>query len=140
MSAETDLDRLLGSMAAGLDEPCFVFATLAPGTPLPADLDVAVSVREEEGLTVVVPAEQAADQGLEGAFPCARITLQVHSALDAVGFLAVVTTALADAGISANAVAGFHHDHLFVPWPRREEALRVLHDLARRRGSTTGPS
>lgn len=44
---------------------------------------------------------------LDGAFPCARITLRVHSALDAVGFLAAITRALADAGIGTNPVAGF---------------------------------
>jgi hypothetical protein len=55
----------------------------------------------------------------------------VRSSLAAVGFLAAVTRALAGAGISANPVSGFHHDHLFVPWDRREEALAVLEALTR---------
>ncbi len=50
------------------------------------------------------------------------ITRDVLSALDVVGFLAAVTAALADAGIGANAVSAFFHDHLFVPLDRAEAA------------------
>jgi len=27
-------------------------------------------------------------------------------------------------------VAGYHHDHLFVPWERRDEALAIFQRLA----------
>ena len=60
----------------------------------------------------------------------ARITLQVHSSLTAVGLTARVADALAEAGISANMVAAIHHDHVFVPWERREESLAILHRLS----------
>ena len=43
------------------------------------------------------------------------ITLDVHSSLESVGFLAAVSARLAAAGIPCNAVSAFHHDHLFVP-------------------------
>jgi len=36
---------------------------------------------------------------------------------------------LAELDISVNVVAALHHDHLFVPWDRREEALECLRDL-----------
>ena len=68
--------------------------------------------------------------GLTGVFPCRMITLEIHSALDAVGFLAAVTTALAREGIGVNPVAAYHHDHLFVPHDRAEDAMRALQDLA----------
>ena len=55
----------------------------------------------------------------------------VHSALEAVGFIARVATALADAGMGVNPVAGFYHDHLFVPEDRAEDAMTVLEGLAR---------
>ena len=58
---------------------------------------------------------ESLNSGLGGVFPCRLITLEVHSALDAVGFLAAVTARLAAEGIGVNPVAGFHHDHLFVP-------------------------
>jgi hypothetical protein len=57
----------------------------------------------------------------------------VHSALTAVGFLAAITTRLAEAGISVNAVSAYYHDHLFVPWERREEAMEVLKNGVGRR-------
>ncbi len=126
-----DLGELLAAMSPELRPARLVFVTVATGTALPASVEVVASVREDEGLSVVVDADQARAHGLDGEFPCAWITLRVRSALDAVGFLAAVTTALADAGISANAVAGFHHDHLFVPWSRRHEAVDVLHRLTR---------
>jgi hypothetical protein len=37
---------------------------------------------------------------------------------------------LASAGISANVVAGFFHDHVYVPFVRRDEALAVLSSLS----------
>jgi len=58
------------------------------------------------------------------------ITLTINSALDAVGFLAAITTRLAAAGISVNAVSAFHHDHIFVPLTRAEEAMELLSSLA----------
>lgn len=126
-----DLGELLAAMSPELRPTRLVFLTVAAGTALPDAVEVVASVREDEGLSVVVDAEQAREHGLDGEFPCAWITLRVRSALDAVGFLAAVTSALADAGISVNAVAGFHHDHLFVPWSRRHEAMAALHGLTR---------
>ncbi len=83
--------------------------------------DAFALVREDEGTTAIVPVEP-------GEF--ARITLQVHSALEGVGLTAAVSGGLAAVGIACNVVAGFHHDHLFVPWERRDEALAVLRELA----------
>ena len=64
----------------------------------------------------------------EGTFSC--ITCEVHSSLDAVGMTAAMTTALTDKGISANVVAGFYHDHIFVPCQRADEAVMVLSSLS----------
>lgn len=123
---DTDLDRLLAGMAPLLHPERYVWVT-APA--LPSGLDPLATIREDEGLSAVVRADDAAAHGLRGTFPCAGITLRVHSALEAVGFLAVIARALSDAGISTNAVAGFHHDHLFVPWDRRDDAMAVLREL-----------
>jgi uncharacterized protein len=86
--------------------------------------------REAEGLTVIVEREAAEAAGLVGVFPCRMITLEVHSALEAAGFLAAVATRLADEGIGVNPVAAYYHDHLFVAQDRAEDALRALHELA----------
>jgi hypothetical protein len=66
----------------------------------------------------------------------------VHSALDAAGLTAAVSTALADAGLSCNVIAGHHHDHLLVPAGRAQEVITVLSGLRaaprRARASGTG--
>ena len=61
----------------------------------------------------------------------AQITLQVRSALDGVGLTAAVSGALARAGIACNVIAAVHHDHLFVPEGRVDEALQILRALSR---------
>jgi len=113
----SDLAGMLAGMAPVLDARRWDFALVAGDPPA----DAFALIREDEGLTAII-----ADA--DGAF--ARITLMVHSALDGVGLTAAVSGALAAAGIACNVVAGFHHDHLFVPWERREEALAILSDLS----------
>jgi uncharacterized protein len=127
---ERDLAVLLRSMAPVLQEGVFLFCALPPGQPLPAGLDPLLTFREREGTTLVLRREAAQAAGLAGLFPCRQITLDVHSALDAVGFLAAVTARLAREGISVNPVAGFHHDHLFVPAERADDAMLALRLLA----------
>jgi hypothetical protein len=56
----------------------------------------------------------------------------VHSSLEAVGLTAVVATKLAAEGISANVIAAFYHDHVFVQANRAKAALAALTSLADR--------
>ena len=83
-------------------------------------------MREAEGTTVVVAEAQAIARGWPVTFRSAWITLRVHSDLAAVGLTAAFARALGDAGISCNVVAGVHHDHLFVPVARADDAMRAL--------------
>lgn len=130
MMPEHDLRVLLRSMAPLLHEPVYVFATLAAGEQPPSAWQPVLRFQEVEGLTLIVERDAAAAAGIAGVFPCRWITLDVRSALDAVGFLAAVTARLACQGISVNPVAGFHHDHLFVPVDRAGDALQALRELA----------
>ncbi|MEU9121506.1 ACT domain-containing protein [Streptomyces sp. NPDC048506] len=130
MTGERDLQVLLRGMRPELHDGRYVFTTV-PGA-VPAGLAPVVTVAEPEGLTLVVRQEEADRQGLDYDYLAAWITLRVHSALDAVGLTAAVATALADAGLSCNVVAGFHHDHLFVPHAAADEVLRRLGALAER--------
>ncbi|MFE0778816.1 ACT domain-containing protein, partial [Streptomyces sp. NPDC058861] len=132
MNAERDLSRLLAGLRPELDPGRYVFTTV--DGPAPAGLAPVVTVAEPEGLTLVVRQEEADAASLAYAYVAGRITLRVHSALDAVGLTAAVARELADAGLSCNVVAGFHHDHLFVEHARAEEALDVLNRLAERSG------
>lgn len=58
------------------------------------------------------------------------ITLNIHSSLEAVGFMAEITRALAERGMGVNPVSGFFHDHLFVGVGREKEALDTLEKMA----------
>ncbi len=106
----------------------FVFVSLDPGRPI-QHLSPRVMVREREGITLILPLDQAQAHGLTYTFRSRLITLNVHSSLAAVGLLARVATALADQEIPINPVAGFYHDHLFVPQGRELEAMEVLRTL-----------
>ena len=130
MSGETNLRKLLGSMAPELLPGAFVFATLPPGTLMPAGLNPVMIFREREGDTLILRKEEARAAGLAAVFPSRMITLNVHSSLDAVGFIAAIATRLAAAGIGVNPVAGFFHDHLFVPADRADDAITILKALA----------
>jgi hypothetical protein len=58
------------------------------------------------------------------------ITLQVHSSLDAVGLTAAVTTQLAQHNLSANVLAAYYHDHIFVQSANAHKTLKFIQDLA----------
>lgn len=129
MTGETNLDTLLASMAAELVDGLYVFATLPAGT-VPAGLRPRMQFQEAEGTTLILLKDEAEAHGIAYEFPCRMITLNIHSSLEAVGFLARITTALAREGMGVNPVSGFFHDHLFVPDGREEDALRVLGEFS----------
>ncbi|SFW39530.1 ACT domain-containing protein [Luteibacter sp. UNCMF366Tsu5.1] len=83
--------------------------------------------REAEGSTLIVDADPEASGGERMLW--AHITLRVQSSLTAVGMMAAVSAALAKRGIPCNPVSAFLHDHLFVPWERRDDALDALSHL-----------
>jgi hypothetical protein len=112
--AERDLARLLAALDPRLHPERYSFATTTEEKLGESDFAI---VREAEGLTSIRP---------DPAGEWARISLGVHSSLDAVGLTAALSSRLTEEGISANIVAAFYHDHLFVPWDRREDALACL--------------
>ncbi len=129
MSGETNLQKLLGSMSPELLPGVFVFTTLPPGTPCPAGIESIMSFCEREGETLILSEKAAQAASLPYTFPSRMITLNVHSSLEAVGFLAVIATRLAAAGMGVNTVSAYYHDHLFVPAERADEAMQVLQRL-----------
>ncbi len=129
MAGESDLDMLLSAMAAELIDGLYVFASVPDGI-VPEDVHPKMVFQEAEGMTLILLKEEAEAGGLTFEFPCRMITLNIHSSLDAVGFLARITTALAKHGMGVNPVSGFYHDHLFVPDGRERRALAVLKELS----------
>lgn len=128
-SGEHDLSKLLSNMKPKVNPEIFAFCSF-PSFVIPTVLTPMATFREAEGLTAILELGQAQALGIQCEFESRMITLTVHSALDAVGFLAHVTRALARQHIPCNVISAFHHDHLFVPDSRLEAALKVLDDLA----------
>ena len=127
---QRDLATLIANMAPELATGEFVFCTFAAGSPEEfARLSPLATFQEAEGLSLVLSRETAEGEGLayQGVMRC--ISLTVHSSLDAVGLTAAVASALAEEGISANVVAAYYHDHIFVPVERAQEALTLLRRL-----------
>lgn len=129
MSGETDLDVLLRSMTATMAEGIYVFATLNDRA-VPQGLSPRMVFQESEGTTLILLQSEAEHHGIAYEFPCRMITLNIYSALEAVGFIARIATELARQGMGVNPVAGFFHDHLFIPLGRENDALKVIADIA----------
>jgi hypothetical protein len=123
----TKLHELLAQLEPVRQLKTYAFCTLSIDQTVPAS--TVGWFREAEGMTIILPLNDALGQGLQIVFQAAWITLTVHSALDAVGLTAAVSTALTQAGISCNVVAAVHHDHLFVPINQAEQAMDVLKQL-----------
>ncbi|KAJ02500.1 ACT domain-containing protein [Sulfitobacter mediterraneus] len=121
--------EMISGMSPELRLGSFVFASVDDqvGAGLMAR---AVSMfREDEGLSLLLPAKVAETAGLPVDQPMRCITLNVYSSLEGVGLTAAVATALAENGIACNMVAAFHHDHAFVPEELSETAMQVLKSL-----------
>ncbi|TVY14898.1 hypothetical protein LARI1_G007164 [Lachnellula arida] len=126
----TSLKALLSTLITRLDPETFVFITIPPTQTYPSTLLAQMLFKEAEGLTIIATKASAEAHDLEYVFPCRMLTLDVHSSLVAVGFMAVVAGRLSERGIACNPVSGYFHDHLFVQIGREEEALGVLSEVA----------
>ena len=127
MHGERNLDTLLKTMQPQLTDGKWVFRTSKSGFDV-ATLESAILMfREAEGMTIISPASTT-DVGLP---TWAMVTLSIHSDLEAVGFLAAITTALAAMDIPGNSVSAYYHDHIFVPYERRGDAMECLRCMMR---------
>lgn len=106
----------------------YVFLSISRDTYESMPFDPVGVFHEEEGITVITTQRQAESLGAQVESVWACITLTVHSSLSAVGFLAAITGRLASRGISVNPVSACYHDHLFVPWESRSQAMEALRE------------
>jgi hypothetical protein len=129
---ETDLSKLLASLAPHLMDGDFVFGTIQDAKYGDfAELLPIASFSEAEGLTLLIAKENADKAGINYESIFKGITLKVHSSLEAVGLTAAVSSKLAERGISANVIAAYYHDHIFVLAEQAEAALSTLNDFSR---------
>lgn len=137
MAGETSLNRLLAQLRPVQDPVRYGFA-LVDDDASPAGLTPLMTFREAEGLTLIAPIDALKAAGLSPRFTCRRITLTVHSALEAVGLTAAVSATFAQAGISANVVAAVFHDHVFALQADARRAMAALNRLSARSGDAQG--
>lgn len=131
MSGITEIQVLLKEMKPVLDRTEYVFTTMDYYN-LNEDitrLNPIATFLEKEGMTVVITKKTAEQQNLVFDVVFNKITLEVHSSLEAVGLTAAISTALTANEISANVIAGYYHDHLFVPIDKADQALTTLIEL-----------
>ncbi|MGI9367350.1 MAG: ACT domain-containing protein [Ruegeria sp.] len=120
-----DTNAMIAGMEPQLQQGDYAFVIWQAGKDWPEG--TRASCVEAEGLSLIVPIAAAP----KGAVAMRCITLQVHSSLEGVGLTAAVSAALTEAGIPANMVAGYHHDHVYVPSGMADQAVKVLKSLQR---------
>ncbi|KAK5467910.1 hypothetical protein LTS15_000883 [Exophiala xenobiotica] len=144
---ETSLHTLLLTLNPVLHEPTYIFLTIPDSqfvAPSPFPLQhIQMFFREAKSVTLIIRHDVALQNGLlpkfrdlenseydvQYQYPCRMITCNVHSSLEAVGFMAHLATKLAERGISVNPVSAYYHDHLFVPVKQAEEAVKILEQV-----------
>ena len=134
MPGELSLSKLLRTLRPQLDPRTFVFITIPHSQqPLAGTIsfaDVQMSFREDEGLTIITTLEFAEKQDLDYIYRSRMVTLDVHSSLEAVGFMKAISSRLADEGLSSNPVSAYYHDHLFVEEDEAGKVVEILNTLA----------
>lgn len=148
-TGETSLTNLLQTLTVTISPQTYTFITLPPHSN-PSNLHprtpIQMLFREptEDQWTMIIDSTSS-DTLREFQVPGSEtsptawkmLTLNVQSSLDAVGFMAVVAKALADVGVSANVVAAYLHDHIFVQADRAEAAKAAIEKVAEKARAQT---
>ncbi|MEM7196000.1 MAG: ACT domain-containing protein [Pseudomonadota bacterium] len=131
MVGEKDLETLLATMSPELGVEDYVFCTFPDASYGDfSELNPLATICESEGLTLIISKTQADSNNIEYESVFRRITLTIHSSLDAVGLTAAIADKLGQRGISANVVAAFYHDHFFVQSDLAAEAMEALAEFS----------
>lgn len=126
IEGEKELEVLLKSMKPELQQGEFVFCSVDLEVFRSLEIEPRCIFWEIEGVTLILPKEEADTLSLKYRYVSRMITLNIHSNLEAVGFLAAITSKLASHGMSVNPVSAYYHDHLFVASKHAEKAMELL--------------
>ena len=138
---ETSLSLLLASLRLSIHPATFVFLTFPPSASQPPEtLYQQMAFQEKEGSTIISTLESAKEHRLDYTFTSRMITCELHSSLEAVGFMAALTKRLSERGIGANPVSGFYHDHLFVSAGDADRAVKLLEGMAKEPAESASPT
>lgn len=136
MNGNTDLAKVLRSISVDTDSIAYGFASLESDSVLLTN-EILCMYRENEGLTVVADTNYLRDNLIDFEGPFAKLTIEVHTSLELVGLTAALAKALTESGISANVIAAYYHDHIFVPFDKQNEAIEALMNLRRETGTSS---
>ena len=126
------LHEMIAQMSPRLAPDPYVMLSLPKSEVTERHLDLAfASIREDEGITLVMTADKTAEINQASCELFRLITLEVHSDLMAVGLTAAVAQTLAAVDIPCNVLAGYFHDHILVPDALAESALAQLVQLSK---------
>lgn len=129
MVGETDLHTLLKSMSPELMSDEYVFCCVQGTANDHLHLIPLAFFQEPEGLTLVITKAKAIANNINFESVFKGITLTVHSSLDAVGLTAAVSNKLTEHNISANVIAAYYHDHIFVQTDKAQLAMKALKEF-----------
>lgn len=132
MAGESSIEELIKGMTPKLNKGDFVFSTVNDSSKINCT-ETICRFEEKEGTTLVMEKAKADKFNLDYDFVASWITLLVHSSLEAVGLTAVFSTELAKHNISANVIAGYYHDHIFVAKKDADKAMKVLGKISESR-------
>ncbi len=130
MSGQTNLSDVLNFLQISCDNVEYGFANVkeANYSELP---EVIATFREAEGLTLVATKDYLVKNNISFDGTFAKLTIEVHTSLSLVGLTATLTTQLSKNNISANIVAAYYHDHIFVQYDLRQKAIDSLLSLTK---------
>lgn len=130
-TGETDLASMLESISVSVRPEPYVVISLPREREIPSiGPEIGAVISEDEGTTVISTLSRAAREGWNHDFVASWLTIDVHSALEAVGLTAAFSRQLGRAGIACNVIAGFYHDHILVPVDKTDAAVEVIEALS----------
>jgi len=125
-----DMTEMVAGMSPVLQPETFVFCTIFSNSDASEAIAAAKAmIQEDEGVSLILPRDEAVRLGMIFDATYAQITLMVYSSLEGVGLTSSVSSKLATRNIPCNIVAGTQHDHVFVPMRKKEEAMEALKEL-----------
>ena len=137
-SGEMNLAAMLESISVRVRPDHYVVVTLPHKVEIPRLGDgVAAVISEDEGVTVIATVVKAGLEEWPHDFTASWLTIDVHSALQAVGLTATFSRQLGRAGIPCNVIAGFFHDHILVPVDKTDAAVEVIEALGNKKAKSS---
>ena len=126
--SEKNLLKILENLLVACDDIEYGFANISNKNEVSGG-EILGTFQEKEGLTIIATTGYLKDTGISFEGPFAKLTIEVNTSLNLVGLTAILSKKLAEKNISANFVAAYFHDHVFVQYASRNKAIEILSSL-----------